>query len=119
MSHALHIKRIYDPLSADDGMRVLVDRLWPRGVSKDHAALDLWAKDLTPSDALRRAYHDAGQDFDAFALAYEEELAANPRAAKPILQALREGPVTLLTANRDMAQNHAHVLKAWLEKQQG
>lgn len=108
------IKRIHDDPAPDDGVRLLVDRLWPRGVSKERAALDGWPKEVTPSTELRKWFHGGG-DWDTFEARYRTEL--QERAAE--LDALRaqasEGTVTLLTANKDMERNHAHVLQSVLE----
>lgn len=112
------LKRIYDAPARSDGTRILVDRLWPRGIAKDKAKIDLWLKDVAPSDALRKQFHGHPEDWDDFVAAYAKELAsaaAQPAVAE--LEALmRKGPVTLLYAARDEAHNNAVALKAWLEK---
>jgi len=112
------IKRIYEPASKDDGLRVLVDRLWPRGISKDKARIDLWLKDIAPSDALRRRVHADPSAWDAFVLDYAHELAREPAhsAAEALRKQLRKGPVTLLYAARDEEHNNAVALKRLLEK---
>jgi len=113
----LHLKRAYDTASADDGFRVLVDRLWPRGVSKERAAIDLWAKDTAPSPELRTAWHHAPpEEWEAYADRYRAELAG---PAAPALRALadelRAHPVvTLVYAAHDPERNHAVVLAAAL-----
>lgn len=117
------VKRIYDPPARGDGARLLVDRLWPRGVSKDKAAIDHWLKALAPSDALRKRFHGetAGSDeaWDAFREAYASELAAPDEAmceALATLDAARErGPITLLYAAKDEDRNNAVALRQWLE----
>ncbi|MDQ0989008.1 DUF488 domain-containing protein [Streptomyces sp. V3I7] len=113
---SVRLRRIYDTPEPDDGLRVLVDRLWPRGVSKEEAHLDEWPKGLTPSTELRRWYHEGDASFDEFRRRYEAEL-AEPEAAQ-LVAALREsarkGPVTLLTASRHTEQSHASVLAAQL-----
>lgn len=111
----VRVKRIYEPADPEDGIRVLVDRLWPRGVRKADAALDAWAKELAPSHELRRWYgHDPAR-FEAFARAYREELAAHD-----VLAAWRERArsetVTLLTATRDLERSHAAVLADVLQE---
>jgi uncharacterized protein YeaO (DUF488 family) len=113
------IKRIYEPADPGDGARVLVDRLWPRGVAKDRAAIDLWLKDISPSDALRNRFHGKPEDWDAFRAAYAAELEGEPAqaAVKTLREQLRQGPVTLLYAARDEDHNNAAALKAWLEQQ--
>jgi uncharacterized protein YeaO (DUF488 family) len=110
------VKRIYDEPSADDGFRVLVDRLWPRGVSRQRAALDLWLKEVAPSTELRQWFHHDDPPFTAFAERYDEELDANPGVRE--LQAVVAGHplVTLLVAARDVEENHATVLREHLER---
>jgi len=110
------LKRVYAPPEAGDGTRILVDRLWPRGISKEAALIDLWLKDIAPSDGLRRRFHGKPEDWDAFCVAYAAELeGAAARAAVQALQGhLRKGPVTLLYAARDEQRNNAVALKAWL-----
>jgi uncharacterized protein YeaO (DUF488 family) len=111
------IKRIYESPAADDGLRVLVDRLWPRGISKEKAALDLWLKDLTPSNGLRQWVHADPSLWPEFRQRYFAELAVQPEAVALIRQAASKGPVTLLTAARDEAQNHVLVLREYLLQQ--
>lgn len=113
---AVHVRRVYDPAAPADGHRVLVDRLWPRGLSKDAAAVDEWLRAVAPSDELRRWYgHEPGK-FAAFRERYEAELRAPERAEA--LGHLRElagsGPLTLLTATRDVEHSQAAVLAARL-----
>ena len=119
MAHAFKIKRIYAPASDEDGFRVLVDRLWPRGVKRDTARIDLWAKDIAPSDALRREFHGQPEQWDKFVAAYRKELAHEPAAstARDVLARRKQGAVTLLYAARDEEHNNAVALKAWLEEQ--
>jgi uncharacterized protein YeaO (DUF488 family) len=108
------IKRVYEPPEASDGYRVLVDRLWPRGVRKEKAELGEWAKDVAPSPALRTEWHHNRERFDEFAGRYREELDANP-AANELLAAGREHErVTLVFGARDEQVNHAAVLLRWL-----
>jgi uncharacterized protein YeaO (DUF488 family) len=115
---ALRLKRAYEPPSADDGTRVLVDRLWPRGMAKDKARVDVWLKDIAPSDALRKRFHGKPDAWDDFRKSYFAELGAEaPQAAAKQLRALlRRGPVTLLFAARNETQNNAVALKMWLER---
>lgn len=112
------LKRVYAPAAAEDGFRVLVDRLWPRGVAKAKARIDLWLKQIAPSDALRRRFHHDPARWDDFVAAYEAELAKEPaRAAADDLRArLRDGPVTLLYAAREEERNNAVALSRWLER---
>jgi uncharacterized protein YeaO (DUF488 family) len=115
----LPIKRVYAEPAPDDGTRVLVDRLWPRGVRKER--IDLWLKDIAPSDALRHQFHGQPAHWDAFCAAYAAELgSASARAALDRLrEALQAGPVTLLYAARDETRNNAAALRDWLLLGQG
>lgn len=111
------MRRVYDEPSPDDGRRVLVDRLWPRGLAKEQARIDDWPKALTPSTELRRWYHESpGDRHDEFVTRYEAELAAP--AAQEALHELRghvrQGTVTLLTAVKDIPQSHVAVLASHL-----
>jgi uncharacterized protein YeaO (DUF488 family) len=117
----LAVKRVYEAPDPGDGTRILVDRLWPRGLAKDKAKIDLWLKDIAPSDALRKRFHAKPEDWDAFRAAYADELkgAATQAAAKDLRERLRKGPVTLLYAARDECRNNAVALKAWLERHGG
>jgi uncharacterized protein YeaO (DUF488 family) len=112
------IKRVYDPAVAADGYRVLVDRLWPRGVSKARAALDEWAKDVAPSPELRSEWHHHRERFDEFAARYRAELDTNGAATSSLLT-LGESHdrVTLLFGAHDERVNHAVVLLDWLADQ--
>jgi uncharacterized protein YeaO (DUF488 family) len=113
----IRLKRVYDDPSPDDGYRVLVDRLWPRGLSKERASLDLWAKEVAPSTELRRAFHHDGVSWDALADDYRAELEGPTRTAVASLRAaLAPHPVvTLLHAVHDDAHNHALILRDALE----
>jgi uncharacterized protein YeaO (DUF488 family) len=112
----LKIKRIYAAAEPGDGARILVDRLWPRGVSKAEAGITLWLKDLSPSDALRKRFHGHPDNWDQFRAAYAEELKGETaQAAVTILrQHMAKGAVTLLYAAKDEARNNAAALKLWL-----
>jgi uncharacterized protein YeaO (DUF488 family) len=111
---AFVIKRVYEPAEASDGYRVLVDRLWPRGVRKERAELDEWAKDVAPSPDLRTEWHQHRERFDEFAARYRDELDENP-AVQALLAVGREHErVTLLFGARDEQVNHAAVLLGWL-----
>lgn len=117
---SIQIKRIYDPASPDDGARVLVDRLWPRGVSKERAALTEWLKDVAPSTELRVTFGHMADRFPAFAQAYRTELGTQPekqRAVQHLLDMSRMGTVTLLYGAKDPKVNHALVLQAYLQEQ--
>jgi uncharacterized protein YeaO (DUF488 family) len=108
----LRLRRIYDGPSPDDGTRVLVDRLWPRGLSRDAAAVDLWLKDAAPSASLRLWYGHRPERFEEFRRRYLRELARpGPEAAVRQLRALtRTRRVTLLTATKDVDRSQAAVL---------
>jgi uncharacterized protein YeaO (DUF488 family) len=114
--HALSLKRAYERRAPSDGMRVLVDRLWPRGMSKERLALDFWLKDLAPSDALRRWYGHIPSRWPLFADRYRSELAQQGNLLHLLEELRHRGPVTLLYAARDNAHNHAVVLRAVLEE---
>ena len=109
-------KRVYDPPSPDDGFRVLVDRLWPRGVTKQAAALDLWAKDLAPSPDLRKAFNHRPERFAEFTRHYLRELSKNP-AVTVFRAELKRPKVTLLYGAHDRMNNHALVLADFLNVQ--
>lgn len=112
------VKRVYDPPSLRDGERVLVDRLWPRGLTKTRAALDQWLRDLAPSDELRRWYHAQPDEWQSFRRQYLKEL-AHPGAQEPLRQlyllSRRRKRLTLLFASKNETQNNAVVLKELLE----
>jgi len=115
---AVAVKRAYEKPSAADGTRVLVDRLWPRGIKKDAAALDAWLKDVAPSDELRRWIHARPELWPAFRKKYLAELAA-PAAARALEElyqlASKSRQLTLVFAARDQEHNNAVVLKQLLE----
>jgi uncharacterized protein YeaO (DUF488 family) len=116
---AFALKRVYEPPEPTDGTRILVDRLWPRGVAKDKARIDLWLKDIAPSDALRKRFHGHPDEWDAFCAAYFVELAsaAARKTATVVFERLRDGQVTLLYAARDEQRNNAVALRIWLSRQ--
>jgi len=111
----LKIKRIYDNASSDDGFRVLVDRLWPRGVSKEKAKLDLWLKDIAPDPELREWFNHDPNKFKEFSARYKTELDKNS-AVSELKKLLKEhGTVTLLYGAKDSTVNHAAVLRDYLK----
>ena len=119
----LKFKRIYEPVSEEDGFRILIDRLWPRGVSKEKADVDHWAKGLTPSEKLRKDYHQERIDHDTFAARYRKELSELEKAedgdiadVRVIKDKLAEGPVTCLTAVKNLAGSHVPTLEVFLRK---
>ncbi|WP_353948628.1 DUF488 family protein [Sporolactobacillus sp. Y61] len=113
----IQIKRIYEEKAPEDGQRILVDRLWPRGMSKKRAQLDEWMKDIAPSPSLRQFYHQHREDFTAFKSAYERELAEDSekqQALEELVQRARNGNVTLLYSSKNTATNNAKVLLEFL-----
>ncbi len=111
----LSVKRIYDTASKTDGTRVLVDRLWPRGISKDRAKVALWLKDAAPSNDLRAWFHeDPDARYKAFSQKYRAELRAHAAAVKGEFKKLR-APVTLVTAVKEIERSHIPVLRRFLE----
>ncbi|WP_030616223.1 DUF488 domain-containing protein [Streptomyces sclerotialus] len=114
----VRVRRVYERVESGDGARVLVDRLWPRGLSKEAARLDAWLKDVAPSSELRKWYGHRAAAYEEFAERYRAELAAEP--ARGALRELRElagqGPVTLLTATRELDLSHTTVLVELLHK---
>lgn len=110
----IQCKRVYEQASPDDGYRVLVDRLWPRGLKKADLAYDEWCKALTPSNELRKAFHSDTIDFAAFSQAYREELAQQDDEGVRLATLARRQTVTLLFAAKNTEQNHALVLADWL-----
>jgi len=105
------LKRAYEPSRAQDGTRILVDRLWPRGISKDAAALDEWIKDITPSSDLRKWFrHDPGR-WEEFRRCYAEEIRQKPDLLQRLRSLARQGPITLVYAAHDEARNDAVALR--------
>lgn len=116
MAHKLpashvRLKRVYDPVASDDGVRVLVDRLWPRGLRKADAAIDRWMKDIAPSTELRRWFGHDPERWPAFHRRYSEELLKQAVAVDELRELARDGRVTLLFAAHDEAHNDAVVLR--------
>ena len=113
----MRIARIYDPPDAGDGVRVLADRLWPRGVRKDDPRIDCWVKDVAPSSELRRWYNHDLERYDEFVSRYEHEL-EDPvvrKALGELRQLVTAGAVTLLTSAKDVEHGHLVVLQRLLE----
>lgn len=107
----IHIRRAYDPPDETDGARILVDRLWPRGLAKNKAHIDHWAKEIAPSDALRRWFgHDPAR-WEEFRRRYGEELRQNADAVSALRQRIGAGPATLLYAAHDTQHNNAVALR--------
>ena len=112
----IQCKRVYDPAEKSDGYRVLVDRLWPRGVKKTDLVFNEWDKALTPSSDLRKAFHADIIDFAHFSEQYRAELAQQQQEGKRLADIARQQPLTLLYAAKDTQQNHALVLDEWLRQ---
>ncbi|NWL78897.1 DUF488 domain-containing protein [Pseudomonas taiwanensis] len=113
----IQFKRVYEAAQPDDGQRVLVDRLWPRGIRKESLALASWLKEVAPSDQLRKQFcHDPAL-FDEFRLLYRAELAAHPEHWQGLLEMARKGSLTLLYAAKDETRNNARVLAEFLEEE--
>ena len=110
----IQCKRVYDVPDKGDGYRVLVDRLWPRGVKKTDLLYDEWAKDLTPSSELRTEFHSETIDFTEFTRRYQSELAEHQQTIQTLADLSKTMPVTLLYAAKDTTQNHALVLADYL-----
>ena len=107
---------MYEPPAPDDGARLLVDRLWPRGLEREKLQLAGWLKEVAPSNSLRERFHHDPARWEEFQREYFAELEQNPAAWQPILQAARDGRVTLLFAAKDEEHNNALALKAFLER---
>ncbi len=107
----IRLKRAYDPPDAGDGTRVLVDRLWPRGVRKADAGIDLWMKEISPSDELRKWYHHDRELWDEFRARYRRELAVHPEDLDRLRDLARAGTVTLIYSAQDTAKNNAVALR--------
>jgi uncharacterized protein YeaO (DUF488 family) len=112
----VRIKRIYDSADKDDGYRVLVDRIWPRGVSRQEAAVDEWARDIAPSPELRRWFGHKPHRFEEFRRRYADELGAQQEKLEPLRKRSRTGTVTLLFAARDTEHNNAAALADLLRR---
>jgi uncharacterized protein YeaO (DUF488 family) len=109
------IKRAYEPAEKSDGYRVLVDRLWPRGVKKENLALDEWCKDIAPSTELREWFKHDPEKFKEFTVRYEHELKKSKVPQELLERAGKAATITLIYAAHDTEHNHAKVLQAYLE----
>ena len=108
---------MYEVPEADDGERYLIDRLWPRGMSKEKLVMDAWLKEVAPTTDLRRWFGHDPAKWEEFQHRYHSELDSNPNAWKPLVEASNRGNLTLLYSAHDGEHNNAVVLKAYLEKQ--
>ncbi len=111
----IKIKRVYDPVSPDDGKRILVDRLWPRGIKKEKAGIDEWLKDIAPSDNLRKWFSHDPEKWHEFRRRYKKELEKKLELVERIKSQTRKGNITLLFSARDVKYNNAIVLKEVIE----
>ena len=116
MEYELKIKRVYEEPEANDGRRILVDRLWPRGLTKEKAKVDLWLKDIAPSTELRKWFGHDPEKWRSFRERYQTELKHQADQLGLINSEIKEGPVTLVYGARDQVHNEAVVLKEFLEK---
>lgn len=112
----IQIKRVYDPPAPDDGIRYLIDRIWPRGVRKEDLQVDEWLKEVAPSTGLRKWFGHEPEKWPEFQNRYETELEENPEAWRPIFEAARQGNVTLLYAARNQEHNNAVALKRYIDR---
>lgn len=116
MAYDIVLKRIYLPIEAEDGTRVLVDRLWPRGKPREALSLNDWYRDASPSPTLRRQYHQQEISHFVFGVRYRGELRDHPEHLVPLMRHARRGRLTLLTAARNIDDSHLPVLREALQK---
>lgn len=112
----IRVRRVYDKPRPDEGKCFLVDRLWPRGISKESLKIDAWLKDIAPSDSLRRWFGHDPERWEEFRQRYNKELDENRDALKPFIDALKKGNVILIFSAKDLEHNNAVVLKEYLER---
>ncbi|MEE8523456.1 MAG: DUF488 family protein [Thermoanaerobaculia bacterium] len=112
---AIHIRRVYDPPTDEDGRRILVDRLWPRGLSKKRARIDYWARDVSPSTELRRWYGHDPDKWPEFKARYAAELDTNAEGLKKLREAVGPGDVILVYSSKERRLNNAYALREYLE----
>ncbi|WP_027108525.1 DUF488 domain-containing protein [Lacticigenium naphthae] len=118
--NAIQLKRTYDEVEEDDGFRILVDRLWPRGIKKENLTQDWWPKEIAPTTETRKIFDHDKDKFGWFKEVYREELNRNEKKEKflkEIQEQLEKQPVTLVYAAKDREVNHVVVLKEWIEEQ--
>ena len=116
MKHELKLKRVYEAPDKDDGIRILVDRLWPRGLTKKKAKLDLWLKEIAPSTELRKWFRHDPKKWRSFRERYQTELKHHADQLKVLQSKAKEGTVTLIYGARDQEHNEALVLKQFLQR---
>ena len=112
----LQIKRAYDPPAPEDGKRILVDRLWPRGLSRDKAAIEVWLKEIAPSDELRRWFGHRAERWDEFRTRYFAELDGRPDDVARLREEMGAGRATLVYGTKDSEHSNARVLREYLER---
>jgi uncharacterized protein YeaO (DUF488 family) len=117
MKTKVKLKRVYDLPETDDGERILVDRLWPRGLTKAKARVDLWMKEIAPSNELRKWFGHDPEKWSRFRGRYRTELKHNDELVNELKRRARKGPITLLFAARDVAHNEAVVIKQYIGSQ--
>jgi len=115
MARAIAIKRVYDEPKKSDGTRILVDRLWPRGLSKEKASVDVWLKEVAPSNELRKWFSHGAAKWVEFQKRYAEELKANPEGLAALRAEAKKGPITLLYGAHDEEHNQAVALEKMLQ----
>ena len=114
----IKVKRVYDPPATTDGRRILVDRLWPRGLSKEKAGIDFWAREISPSTELRRWYGHDPEKWPEFKAKYSEELKAKPEDVEEFLQHVGRGTATFLYGSKEEHLNNAVALKEYVESRE-
>ena len=112
----IKIKRVYDPSAEEDGFRILVDRLWPRGLTKEKAKVDLWLKEIAPSNELRKWYSHDPKKWTEFRKRYFDDLGTKRELVNQIIQQMKEGDVTLLYSSKEEKLNNAVALKEYILK---
>ncbi len=115
----IHVKRAYESPSSQDGIRFLVDRLWPRGVTRDALKIEAWLKDAAPSNELRKRFHGKPEHWNEFCRCYSAELEENPNSWLPIVNAAKKGAITLVYGARDIEHNNAVALRDFLLREVG
>jgi uncharacterized protein YeaO (DUF488 family) len=113
---AIRVKRAYEPPAPSDGWRVMIDRIWPRGIAKADLKIDAWQKDVAPSTGLRKWFGHDPKKWDEFRERYARELEERPDAIEQLVEKARAGDVTLVFGARDVAHSNAAALKAYLER---
>ncbi len=111
MSYSILIQRIYEPINGEEGFRLLVDRLWPRGIKREALNLDLWLPKIAPSNQLRKSWHKQELTFEEFTEAYQQELAELEEDLLPLMIAARKGQLTLLSSVKNIEVSHVPILR--------